>query len=373
MEYNMSSYPYWGEHGTVGLLIAIIHLEKYPQFESIIPKLKKELEIRFKEIKLNKKGMKVLGKIKYYPSGYCRYEKYSYEGGGHIDTTISPFKAKIEKKKGGLPKRKTSQARLMYRHNFCRLPIFYRLCAYDKVGMKVRIRKNNYMYFNEENAHKFLDKEKDVLGTAIPDNIKQELLGGVLRGLFNYKDWKYQKDGYNIKNGFEYILIEEFADRFLGCKNCSRESELKIGPVLIINGNEAYYYKDDDHNGEKIYINMDTKYRLIFPLPMRDMIKGVAETGQLPRIKKDYDSEQKKYIKRVPECQVATLNFDTFDEFLTQFKSTMYSLKNQSLIKIMKNIGVKVEKDKELKEIKNVSIITSARVDKNGTEKLVER
>ena len=158
MEYTKSSYPYWGEHGTVGLLTAIIHLEKYPQFESVIPKLKKELEIRFKEIKLNKKGMKVLGKIKYYPSGYCRYEKYSYEGGGHIDTTLSPVKEKIEKKEKGLSKRRISQARFMYRQNFCHLPIFYLLCAYDKVGMKVRIRKNNNKYFDEEYAHKFLYK-----------------------------------------------------------------------------------------------------------------------------------------------------------------------------------------------------------------------
>lgn len=348
MYYHQSSYPYWGDHGTVGLLKAISHLEKYPNFESIIPKLKKELESRFKEVTPNKKGVKVIGNIRYYPSGYCEYKNMYNEGGGYTETTLSPFKMKI-KREDSKPKRKISQTKLMYRRKFSNLPLIYLFCAYDEVGMKFSIKRGSNRHFDEKEMLIFLDKEKQILEQNIPDNIKKDLLSHLKEKSEGH--WKYRDD-----DTLSDVYIRRFMARILGNMEHSYKKDLVIGPTLIEEND--YYYESYSHS-EKVVLNINKKYKAIFPLPIKEIIKQIAENGHLPRIEDNWNAEKQSYVHKASECQVAVCEFDTFKEFISQFKDLMYSLKNPSIIKIMKKIGLEVEENREIREIKDVRIMSS--------------
>ena len=215
--------------------------------------------------------------------------------------------------------------------------------------MKINIRRDSAKYFDENKIRELLTKEKEILETPIPDSIKYELLSDLGEKLFvKWNKWNYYDYNYDKIDGFNDVLIDQFGKSIIGIIHGRYDEDDTIGPNMIKRDFEYY----DNKNGKKVIVEMDTKYKVIFPLPTKELIQTIIENPHLPSNHERYDNDSKKYVTEIPDCQSVTIKFDTFDEFLTKFKSSIQSLGNPDNLDILKKIGLEINKNEEVKEIR---------------------
>lgn len=337
-----------GQHGTLRLLQTICTLEEYPQFSKFAPKLKRELEERFKDIKPNSNGKKRTGRIIYYPNGLIKYEPYRYErcyeGSVSCSAIIKPFKFTLPESKPGY--KKTSHTRKVYKNKYSHLPNIYKYILLDDVGLKLYLNKNSCDYFGEKRVLKVKEMAKQVLKQKLAVETKIDLLNSVLRKAFDNVYWmegsnhlyRYQ-DKEPKEEEIDECLIIAFASRIFG-------SSIKITKKR----DGAGYSYDNLHRKieSDVIETLPKRYFAEFIMPEKrflgDLKNGIFKFGDYSDWE-EKDKENAKYVALYNSYSRVPFHFDTIEELVEQFKETMLSMKNKRITKIIKKIGFVVKNE----------------------------
>ena len=331
-------------HDTLNLFKSICVLEQYPQFCKFAPKLKKELEARFREVKPNKKGLKRIHRITMFPNGLVMYKNPSYDYYSHnFKTVIKPFKFVPEEKK---TTKKVSMTRSYYKNKYQHLENIYMYIALEEVGVNLHIKKTSPGYIGEKNLIKIASMERKLQEQKLPRDTKNELLISLLYKAFENKFNTYWMNNHIpykedidvneilirtvVRRLFNYRFVD-YASRNISCKG--KEYEDSIGRTF----------------GEEFTKNQPKKYFFEFVVPTKVFIDDL-KSNNFCFNKGFWDGEEDKkkdYIARYESYAKVPIHFDTVEEFLEQFKSAIVSLKNEKYNKILKKLGFEIEDEKK--------------------------
>lgn len=359
------------------LIIAITTLEGYPQFESMIPKLKKELKLRFENAhQAKRKGYKRLyvdwGHVRYYPNGLVSFKHYYVH---------QPYKTFLEPFEFGRPagkKKKVSPTRQLYVKKFRHIIQPYKDYAYLKVGINVKHKKK---VFDEDLYLDFYNKAKNILQQKLSNNIKRDLLEA-LYTKFNdmpgrnwnarlflpqapWKDGGYDKNA-PIKDDVDYAFSNAMAALFklhLTEKNYEhsgyhnsvdskyRETMKTKYEIPVILPTEEFIsyimnplqYKNDDY----YYHRRDGDFEDNFPVAHYDGKQEIDFVEPHQR----YDNKRGYIRERVPHIH-QVIRFNSFPELIEKYKKEITSLNIPEFTQIVKNLGFKITEEKETKRDK---------------------
>lgn len=314
----MEDYESWGSpHTCSRLLRSICVLEAYPQFENMIPALKEELKLRFNDIPLNKKGNKVIGYkgVMYSPNGLVRFTS-NYET---LTTTLEPYEYCPPVKK----KKKVSVTTNILRDKFRYLPLFYKYVACRNVGL--RFVGN---IFNEKHILHCRELIKKIDAENISADSKRMLKKDILKKMFKDVEWRWRCDGKDIDD----VLMEEFIYTLFDTHHLKMSKFVNKNSVINQN------YEDKDKEFAK-KLPKDYYFGMVIP---NEMLISDIKTGKIHNYLNPYrEDEAPDNYHRLE------MHFNTFDEFLTIFKSNMKSLAREDILFVLKKIGLDMPKEEE--------------------------
>jgi hypothetical protein len=321
-------------HSVAKLVVAVSNLQVYPQFEKLLPKIKKEIEARFKNVKPNRKGIKKIGKVQYHPNGLVTTYINQYFGGSvHYETFVSPYEVQVKDEK----QKKKSVTQELVKEKIRYLTTFYKWLCYQKLGIRINpgVRK-----VREERINKSLDMIKKVeQNNDLDDETKEKLITDLYQKMFSDQDWRDWEAGqiYSYKNevNVEEKLIYHFKSLIFNT-NCYDSSLCRF-----YNNTEN---QCGDYDGDEVFAKLKKMNKLFafsFAIPTDALITCLLSDTSDTCV--DYS--------KLPHH---TIYAGTWKEFIQSLREYMYGLNNDTVTAVMKKIGFihpEVKNDKDTRKI----------------------